>query len=157
MRDGPGFFGGSLWLEGVVLTLDLAKGEGGLCPEAERNTYLLLCLLTEMPRVEKEWPESWKQWNKVLQNVENSICQVQTGVRERAQPCHFSMLYCWSLLLPLTGVKVEIKICGNWGTFYWSRCNLTVREKSKNFNDEAKDFRNFPYKTNLFIKKNKLQ
>lgn len=79
---GLGFLGGSLCLEGAALTLDLGKGEGGLCPEAETNTYLLLCLLTEMPRVEKEWPESWKQWNKVLQNVENSICQVQTGVRE---------------------------------------------------------------------------
>lgn len=157
---GLGYLWGNLWQEHAAITFDLAKGKGGLCPETKTSTFLLLFLLPEMPGLEEEWPEWWKQWNKMLQNVTNSICQVGSGFRELQvsepnQPCYFSLLYSSSLLLFLIGKIVEVKMCGNGGTFHWSKCNLSVKRENINFHRKAKNLRNIPYKTNLFIKKKK--
>lgn len=58
---GLGYLWENLWQEHAAITFDLAKGKWGVCPETKTNIFFLLFLLPEMPGLEEEWPEWWKQ------------------------------------------------------------------------------------------------
>lgn len=146
-RMGLGNLQGNLWQENAALTSELVRRDSLL------KQKLFPAPLSSSWNVEarEQWPEQWKQWNKMLQNAINSICQIGSGVRITDLKNTLTLLFFTALfLLFLTGSLVEVKMCGNGDIFHWSKCNLSVRRQNISFHGKTKNLGNIPYKSNFF-------
>lgn len=146
-RMGLGNLQGNLWQENAALTSELVRRDSLL------KQKLFPAPLSSSWNVEarEQWPEQWKQWNKMLKNAINSICQIGSGVRITDLKNTLTLLFFTALfLLFLTGSLVEVKMCGNGDIFHWSKCNLSVRRQNISFHGKTKNLGNIPYKSNFF-------